>query len=97
MFKERAMLNMNIDALRKPHLWQSQNNAFVREFCPEEVGLGEYWNLSCHSKMRFHIPRYHKLRNNPNLNAKHKQLCNKVILTPKCKTITCANYPSWKF
>ena len=97
MFKERAMLNMNIDALRKPHLWQSQNNAFVREFCPEEVGLGEYWTLSCHSKMRFHIPRYHKLRNNPNLNAKHKQLCNKVILTPKCKTITCANYPSWKF
>jgi len=84
MFKECAMLNMNTDALRS-HIY-GNHKAFLREF-----GLGD---LSCHSKMQFHTPRYCKLRNNPNLNAKHKQICNKVTLTPKCKQLHVQTIPA---
>ena len=61
-----------------------------KEVLPRRSGLGRILEFV----MQFHIPRYRKLRNNPNVNAKHKQLCNKIILPPKCKTITCANYPA---
>jgi len=30
--------------LGKKGLWQSQDNIYLKEFCPEKVALGNCWN-----------------------------------------------------
>ena len=76
-------------------LWEATFMAITKRRIPKEVLPRSGLRQMLEFVMPFqNAPRYCKLRNNPNFNAKHKQLCNKIILPPKCKTITCANYPA---